>query len=89
MLVDFWGPRCLPSRTAEPIVEEVARTTAGRLVTVKLNTETHPAATGAHAIQGLPTLVLFVHGREVARRTGPAGADELRNWIHTVTAGAA
>ncbi len=89
VLVDFWGPRCVPSRAAEPIVEEVARESAGRLVTVKLNTETNPSATGAHSIQGLPTLLLFVNGREVARRTGPGAKSELRSWIHTATLGAA
>jgi thioredoxin 2 len=59
-----------------PEFSKAAGTLAGRARLVKLNTEAEPAAGARYGIRGIPTMVRFQGGREVARQSGavPAAA---------------
>ena len=48
---------------------------------VKINTDTAPNLSQRFGIRGIPTLVLFDRGQEVARSVGALGAPELRSWV--------
>jgi thioredoxin 2 len=52
---------------------------------VKLDTEAHPEIGSQFAIRSIPTLALFVGGREVARQPGAMGAAEIVRWTHQHT----
>ncbi len=64
-----------------PILERLARQPPGLLRIGKLNTDDYQKAAGAHKIRGLPTLILFHRGREVARTAGAMQAQEFKRWI--------
>jgi thioredoxin 2 len=83
VLVDFWAPWCGPCRIISPRVEEIAQQLPGRMKLVKINTDTAPNLSQRFGIRGIPTLVLFDRGREVARSVGALGAPELRGWVQT------
>jgi thioredoxin 1 len=78
VLVDFWAPWCGPCRTVAPILEDLARELAGRVVVAKVNTDEHPAPAQQYGIQGIPTLILFAGGREVDRVVGALPKAPLR-----------
>lgn len=87
ILLDLWAPWCGPCRVAAPILAEVGRAHAGRLVVLKLNTEEYPEAGNQLGVRGIPTFVVFSGGREVARRSGLMPRQELERWALEATRG--
>ena len=67
VLVDFYADWCPPCQRLSPILDELAADWAGHLKVVKVDVERNPAMTKAHAVQTLPTLVVFEGGEEQAR----------------------
>jgi thioredoxin 2 len=88
VLVDFWAPWCQPCRVASPIVDQVARRRAGRVITLKLNTEEQPAPATRHGIRGIPTFILFKDGSEVARQSGVIPPAQFEQWLDSIPQGA-
>jgi thioredoxin 2 len=81
VLVDFWAPWCGPCRIVSPIVEQIAKDMPGRLKLVKVNSDDAPNLSRQFGIRGIPTLIVFDHGKPVARVTGALPAPALRNWV--------
>lgn len=71
VLVDFWGPKCVPCLALMPIVEGFEKRYAGKLKVTKVN-----AAAGNRMlcaklrVLNLPTYILYKDGTEVKRLVG-------------------
>ena len=81
VVVDCWAPWCAPCRLVAPIVEELARRYAGRVVFGKLNVDENPLTAMRFGITGIPTLLLFKRGRLVDRLIGARPMDAMEAWI--------
>ena len=79
VLLDVWAPWCVPCRGMEPVIEELASSLSGRVRVAKLNLDRSPEAGARLRIEGVPTVIVFKGGHEVARMIGARGkADLLR-----------
>lgn len=81
VLVDFWAGWCGPCKMMAPIFEQVAADMATRVRFAKVDTEAHPQVSMRHHIKGIPSLILFRNGAEVARMSGAMEAHALKRWL--------
>lgn len=65
VVVDCWAPWCGPCRMVAPIIEELARDYAGKILFGKLNVDENQRIAAHYQIMGIPTLLVFSHGKLV------------------------
>ncbi len=82
VLVDVWGPQCQPCKVLLPHVETIAEKYAGELKVIKLEAPTARRLCMELGIMGLPCLLLFRDGVEVARLSDPSlSPQQLNQWM--------
>lgn len=70
VLVDLWAPWCGPCRMLSPVVDELAKEYAGKVVVGKLNTDDNPATAASLRVSAIPTLVFVKGGKVVESLVG-------------------
>lgn len=83
VLVDFWAPWCGPCRQMAPGYEQAAKQLEPQVRVVKVDTEANQNLGARFNIRSIPTLALFVGGREVARQAGAMGAADIVRWTQS------
>jgi len=81
VLVDFWAEWCGPCKMIAPILDEVARDMAGKVTVAKLNVDEDGEVAQRFNIRGIPTLILFKDGKQVAQQVGAVSKSQLVKFL--------
>lgn len=78
VVVDVWATWCIPCRQMTPALDRVRDEFAGRVDVRKLDADSNPELVRELGVMGVPTMIVYRQGREVARRVGAQSEDRLR-----------
>ncbi len=76
-VIDFWNEWCAPCFMIAPIIEELAKDYAGKVVFGKLNTDESPAIAVKYNVMAIPTLLFFKNEKPVDRIIGAVPKDHI------------
>lgn len=83
VLIDFWAPWCGPCLQMAPAYEQAAAQLEPAVRVAKVDTEAARNLGARFNIRSIPTLALFLNGREVARQPGAMGAADIVRWTRS------
>ncbi|MCX8059237.1 MAG: thioredoxin [Spirochaetes bacterium] len=81
VLVDFWAPWCGPCKMISPFIDEIAKEYTGKLKVCKLNTDEGFEISSKYQIVSIPTLILFIGGKEIKRIIGAMPKNQIVKFI--------
>ena len=81
VLVDVWAPWCGPCLMMAPAYEAAARELEPKVRLIKLNSDAKQSVASRLGIRSIPTMILFLEGREVARTSGAMSVAQIVGWI--------
>jgi thioredoxin 1 len=81
VLVDFWAEWCGPCRSIAPALEQIGADLKGRLTVAKVDIDSNPMTPTTYGVRGIPTMILFKDGKQVATQVGALPASQLKAWV--------
>ena len=81
LVVDYWAPWCGPCKMMAPEFAKAATALRLKARFAKINTEQFPKISQRLGIRGIPLLILYVKGREVARLPGARPAKDIEDFV--------
>lgn len=70
VVIDCWAPWCAPCRMMSPIIDELAREYAGKILFGKLNVDENTWVPAEYQIMSIPTFLVFKNGVLVEKIVG-------------------
>lgn len=81
VLLDFWGPKCVPCMGLMPTVEELAEVYDGKIKFCKVNTAENRRLAIQLRVMSLPTFQFYKNGEVAAELQGSFGREEIEEKL--------
>lgn len=89
VVVEFWAAWCTPCRAMEPALLRTGDEFAGRVDLWRINADEQPEVLRSLKIFGIPTMILFQNGQEIARRSGMQSQVDIQAFFKAAETGEA
>lgn len=77
VVVDFWATWCGPCKAIAPLLDEIAREYGDRVKVAKVDTDANPQSPTRYGVRGIPTLLFFKDGEQLATHVGALSKAQL------------
>ena len=84
VIVDFWAEWCGPCRMIAPIIEDLSKEYAGRLVVTKCDIDNSPGVAARFGIRNIPTVLFFKEGKVTDKQVGAVPKMNFVNKINAI-----
>ncbi len=86
VIVKFWAPWCPPCKILTPKFEKAKHIVGNKALFATYNIDLRGEPLNRYKIEMIPTMVLFVNGKEVDRNNSPMlTAQEIADWVMSYT----
>ncbi len=87
-VIDVWAPWCGPCKAMKPHFESLSGEFGSQAQVLAINADESPEVVEQLGITGIPTVLVFRGGQEVARRMGAQSEKDLRGLFEAAVSGA-
>ena len=84
LMVDFWAEWCGPCRAIAPVLDDLAKESAGRVSLAKVNVDENPGLAARFGIRSIPTILLVKAGAVVDQVVGAVPKAQLKKKLDAV-----
>ncbi|MFN9477778.1 MAG: thioredoxin, partial [Rickettsiales bacterium] len=81
--IDFWAEWCGPCRMLAPILDQLSEEMNDKVKIVKMNIDENPETPSKFGVRGIPTMLLFKEGKQIATKVGVQPKNALQEWINS------
>ncbi len=81
VLVKFWASWCMPCSLLKPSFEKAKQKIGKKATLVEYNVDLGGKPLRRYNISVIPTMVLFVDGKEVDRSNSILSANDIKEWV--------
>src|SRR6187402_3974438 len=83
-VVDFWAEWCGPCRAVGPVLEDLARTSGGKVTLGKVNVDESPALAARYGVRSIPTILFVKDGVVKDQVIGAVPKQQLQAKLATL-----